>query len=352
MRNTKRVAALLAAVLLSIGVLAGCVRGEETRLAATYTEGEIPAGVYVYHQLDALNRALYQVENPYGDLLSQKIEETSVADWVNAEAVEATRRFAVVEAEAKRLGLSVSPEALDTLRRDINQTWDAQKKDLESKGISYASLEAVAVNGQLLNQLFQKYYAVGGEKEVPKAEIEAYFAENFRRAHLLVLSHRDAKGELLTGEALEAQKKLAADYLARAKARETMLSLMQEEATRLFNADTEKKADAKAPELTEEDSISIVSKENTNYPQGLRDRLFASDMAGEIDLFSDENNSVVFTRLPLDPDGTLYATAESSLLAAMKGEEFTTELAAMAEDIGFVMNPAAKSFKVEKLLEK
>ena len=55
--NTKRFAALVLAAALAVCSVSGCTFGEKTRIAATYSGGEVPAGVYIAHQLTALNEA-------------------------------------------------------------------------------------------------------------------------------------------------------------------------------------------------------------------------------------------------------------------------------------------------------
>lgn len=108
--NTKRFAALVLAAALAVCSVSGCTFGEKTRIAATYSGGEVPAGVYIAHQLTALNEAYYKVPDMSKNVLEQEIDGAKAADWINNRAAELTRTFVAVESEFDRLGLTLDPE--------------------------------------------------------------------------------------------------------------------------------------------------------------------------------------------------------------------------------------------------
>lgn len=342
----------LAALGLALGMaasLAGC-GNKEPQIAATYNGGSIPAGVYIFNQVNAMNEAYQKVANPYGDILSQEIDGVKAEQWINNRTAELVKTYAVVATEAARLNITLDESVAASIKQSLNKTWGAEGKSMERMGISLASAEAVANSSQLANQVFMAYYDEGGEKAVPAAELKTYFTDNYRRALMLVLSKRDiSTGVTLDSGKLDEQKKLYEGYKARVEAGDPLFDVIVAENDRAKAAAGNTQ---ETPALVEAEQEVLVNKGNTAYPQALLDQIFSSAKKNIPEFYEDDNYYVIYELRDTLGDGTAFTNAKATLLSAYKGAEFRQDMIAMADAIGFKLDTAVTDkFKVSKLLE-
>lgn len=350
--NTKRFAALVLAVALAVCSLSGCTFGANTRTAATYNGGEIPAGIYIYNQMTALNEAYYQVPDMSKNVLSQEIDGVKATDWINNRAAELTRTYAAVESEFDRLGLTLDSGVAAAATQSLRQSWDNQKDQMEKAGIGYSSLEAVLLNSAKSQLLFSTYYGEGGEFAVTEEDYKAFYEENYRRVLMLVLSKKydQATQDAFDEEGAAEQQKLIESCFERSKAGEPLIDLIVENDEAIHSALDSGDTHSHEP-LTEENQIDVVYRENTNYPQALRDQIFASNTLNTPETYEDENYGVIFERRDLMADETAYQSARYSMLPLMKQAEYQEKLLAVADTLGFTLNQTAvKKFKVDNLM--
>ncbi|HWP50639.1 MAG TPA: hypothetical protein VN626_02970 [Clostridia bacterium] len=346
----KKLAAFGMALGMAAISLAGCGR-KQAQIAATYKDGSIPAGVYIYNQVNALNEAYQKVANPYGEILSQDIDGVKAEQWVNNRATELVKTYVAVTSEAARLNLTVDETVAASIKQSLNKNWGTNGSDMEKLGISLSSAEAVATNSQLANQVFAAYYGEGGEKAIADSELKAYFTDNYRRALMLVLSKRDTStGATLDSGKQDEQKKLYESYKARVQAGDPLFEVIVTENNRmkaLAGNTTET-----AP-LVEAEQEMLVNKGNTSYPQALLDQIFTSTKQNTSEFYEDDNYYVIYELRDTLGDGTAFTNAKTSLLSAYKGEEFRSDMVALADTLNFKLNTAVTDqFKVSKLLEK
>jgi hypothetical protein len=343
----KRAAALLLAASLMAAAFVGCTFGENTGVAATYSGGEIPAGIYIYHQITALNEAALLTPDPAVDLLKQQIEGTDAEQWINERAVFYTKRFAAIEAECLRLGITADETALAPTLQAIDSAWESEGALLEEMGVSRSSVELAIRNNQKMQQLFLAYYGEGGEQEIPESQLLSYYSENYRRMLALVIPKYDETTyQPLSGDALAERQEEINDYLARAQAGEPLFSLIVEQDEAMHAGG----AEHTHGELVEAEQEAVISRQNTTYPAEFIDRLFEGDALNTPELYEDESLALVFERRELLGENDSLGMLRDGLAAAIKGDAFDEELAGMADSIGFVLNDAAvKRFKVSRL---
>ncbi len=352
--NTKRFAALVLAAALAVVSLAGCTLGEKTRIAATYNGGEIPAGVYISCQLTALNEAYYKVADPMSDILKQEIDGVKVTDWVANRAAELTRTFAGVESEFTRLGLTLDETAAAAATASLRQSWESERERMEKAGIGYASIEAIALNAAKSQQLFSTYYGEGGEHAVTEADYQKFYQDNYRRVLMMVLSkkyNQATQSGFDEAGAAEQQKQIEA-YFSRAKAGENLFGLIVEndEALHAVLDSGAEAAHAHEP-LTEAEQISTVYRENTNYPEALREQIFGGTALDTAETYEDDNYGIIFERRDLMADEGAYQSAKTSMLPLMKQDEFDALLLAAADADGFSLKQdVIKGFKLDRLM--
>ncbi|WMJ83057.1 hypothetical protein ACS3UN_00430 [Oscillospiraceae bacterium LTW-04] len=345
----KKLAALGLALGMAAVSLAGC-GSKQAEIAATYKDGSIPAGIYIFNQVNAMNEAYQKVANPYGDILSQEIDGVKAEQWINNRTVELVKTYAAVTSEATRLNITLDETIASSIKQSLNKTWGTEGASLEKLGISLASAEAIAVNSQLANQVFEAYYGEGGEKAVPESELKTYFTDNYRRSLMLVLSKRDIlTGETLDSGKLDEQQKLYEAYKARVQAGEPLFDIIVVENDRAQAAagNTEE-----TPPLVESEQELLVNKGNTSYPQALLDQIFTSTKQNTPEFYEDDNYYVIYELRDTLGDGTAFTSAKASLLSAYKGDAFRSDMIAMADTLDFKLNTGATDkYKVSKILD-
>lgn len=350
--TTKKLAALGLALGMAAASLTGC-GSKAPQVVATYNGGSIPAGVYIFNQVNAMNEAYQKVANPYGDLLSQEIDGVKAEQWINNRAVDLIKTYAAVSTEATRLNITIDEAVAASIKQSLNKTWGTEGKSMEKMGVSLASAEAVANSSQLANQVFAAYYGEGGEKAVPEAELKSYFTDNYRRALMLVLTKRDSStGMPLDSGKFDEQKKLYEGYKARVEAGDPVFSVIVTENDRLNALNAAAGNTQETPALVEAEQEILVNKGNTSYPQALLDQIFTSTKKNAPEFYEDDNYYVIYELRDTMGDGTAFTNAKASLLSAYKGAEFRQDMIAMADTIGFKLDTAAADkFKVAKLLQ-
>lgn len=353
MKLRKTIAALLS--VCAAAALVGCSQSVP-QIAATYNGIEIPAGVYITEQVNAMNEASNLAEGDSSDILKTTVDGTPIEQWVNNRAQELVKTYVGVLTEAERLGVALDEATVSAVEGSIANSWQTEGANFERLGISQSSFRNVALNSQLSYLVFNAYYGEGGEQEVSEDELKTFFADNYRRSVMLVINYIDtATGEPLSEEELAEQKALFEGYKARAEAGESVFALLEEENRRIYDenkANDSAEVSGEYTPLVEEQQEMLVSQTSTNLPAGLQEMLFASKNPGT-EFYEDDEYGVIFERRDTLGDGTAFTNAKVSLLNLYKNEEFRAAILAVgeAQNVSF-NNDVISKFKVAKLLEQ
>lgn len=348
--NMKKLAAAAMAVCMSVVSLAGC-SGKSPEIAASYNGGDIPAGVYIMHQVNAVNDAYNKLGNPYlsaDTMLEQEIEGVNAEQWITDRTVELVKSYAAVSSEAQRLGVSLDETFAAQIDQQIENNWKTEGSIMEGLGISLSSAKAVARNNQLANEVFAAIYGEGGEKAIPDDELKAFYSDNYAASLMVILSLKD----LSTGAALDEEKaaevkKVYEDYKARIAAGESVFDIYQAESARQreLNGVTD------PVEIKESEHVALVRKDSASYPEGLREKLFAAGY-NTPQFYEDDNYLVIFDRRDVLADEAGYQGRRDSLSMIYKSDEFKADLVSKADAAGFKLNDnVVKKFTVKKILE-
>lgn len=328
----KKVIALALALLMA--VLAGCgTQGDNTQHIASYTGGEVLAGVYIYNQLNTINQYAYYFGTE--GLLEQKIGEQTVKEIVDQAADQNIKRFAAVESEFARLQLTLDQEAEEQLMAEVERAWQTERELLEAKGIGLESVRAIALSNLKTLEVFKAYYRTGGEFAVDEQDVKAYFEENYRRILPIQIPKYDENQQLLTGEALDQKVAEINGYYERAQQGEPMFTLLKEYA---------KSIGQEIPEGTPEQQYeALIPKTGSGYPQLFVDTVFGPELKkGEPKRYDNSDLEILYELRALDASGLFLLQNMESILYQMKGAEFAEKLTAVADSIGFQFNDAAK----------
>lgn len=214
----KLLAVLLAAALLL--TCSACTFGEDTRIAMTIGDTDIPAGLYTLFMIDAQQEAI-SIINEAGspdssdsedateeatetteatearDYYSLQVENKDFSEWVQEKAVESCKKYVAVNNLFRELNLTLSEEDQQTLESSVDSYWEQQKDAFEKAGVSEQSFRLYTEYSLMQNAIFNAYYGEGGSREVPENDILTGLIDNFATVKALSAGKTDAT----TGEA-------------------------------------------------------------------------------------------------------------------------------------------------------
>lgn len=343
MKMTK-ILALLLALCLAVGSLAGCASGQDTAVAATYDGGELPAGVYLYYLVSAYTRSVYQVENPYDDPLGQTVDGVDASEWIVSEAQTSLRRYAAVEKKFSESGLALDETVLASAENSLASFWENYGDMMQECGISRESAEKIYLNSAKSSLLQASLYGEGGEFAVAEDTIQAYYSENYRRVLVLPMP--------LTGvdeDETALRRELTDTYYDRAVNGEAISDLLKEEYTRRNSDKTEEEIAEDLDNLTYE---LLLTKTNSSYPTALVDAIFAETETGKVEKYTSDTLNAIFVVEDLMGDGSEYAQEHASLLTTITADDYTELLTQEGDAIQFAMNDAAVKRYTPKDLAK
>ena len=339
--NIKKFAALLLSVAMLL-CLAGC-SSEKPTVVATYNGGEIPAGLYVFNQVTAINQALAVAGNPYSQadqILNQKIEGVSGEKWITNLAAELTKYHAALKSEIERLDLKLDDEMAAQVDADLKASWETDGAYMESLGVSFDSFKLITTLNLLSPELFNAYYGENGDEAVPEEELKAFLLDNYRRSMLVVLPLVDAAtGAALSDAEIADTRARYEDYKSRLANGETIFDI-------ITTADTVMRelgqTGEETPKPVEEDYEMLFAREGSGYPEALRDAIFDENAPLNTPLFyEDENFLVIYDLRDTMGNGDVYENSKLSLLTVMKGAEFEAKLNAVADSINYNLDAKA-----------
>lgn len=202
-KMTKRA---MAAVLCGALALTACSCGNTTGTALTIDGTEIPAGVYICYQMDALSEAqtVLAEEQPDLDMYAEDfdiknhtIKGVAAEEWIKNKTVELCRSFVATNKLFDEYGLSLTAEQQTEIDAYVESVWndeniyaqyiygvDVLGKYYESLGVGEKSFEEIQTIYYKQETLFNHLYGEGGSLEVPAEEIDAKIISDY----VLVLS--------------------------------------------------------------------------------------------------------------------------------------------------------------------
>ncbi len=259
------------AILLSIVMIvsfSGC--GKSTSWAMKYGDYEAKAGILLYYQMQAYNEALDKAkkENPDLDTADLKavqalnFEGLPIKEWINNQASDNLRKYLAVQSKFDEYGLSLTDDEVSEVDKNLETYWSYFEEMFTKNGIGKASYEDVMTLTYKSNALFKHFYAKGGIEEYPEEDLENYYKENYARVKYIALNLADSAGSEYDQAKKDEVKKMAEDYIERAKKGEEFDSLIKEYNDYYQALSAENTTDENA-ELPTEGSEEIVSETTT-----------------------------------------------------------------------------------------
>lgn len=181
MAKAKKITAALTAALLCTASLTAC---SDTSYAMTAGDSKINAGIYIYNELTEMSYQMTMMYYQNGitkDYFDQKVDGKAFDEYLSDYALTATKEYAAIVDKFNELGLTLSDEDLKSINDSISSTWDSQGEFYEYEGISKESVKLALKGSKMRDELFDYYYAEGGEEAVSDDEMVKYLDDNYLR---------------------------------------------------------------------------------------------------------------------------------------------------------------------------
>lgn len=197
-KMTKRA---VAAILCGALTLTACSCGNTTGTALTIDGTEIPAGVYICFQMDALSEAqsVLKEEQPDLDMTAEdfdlknhNIEGKAAEEWVKDKTIELCRNFVASNKAFDEYGLSLTAEQKTEINNYVTSSWDEENmyaqyiygfntigEYYESKGVGKNSFKEIQTLYYKQEAIFDHLYGEGGELAVSADEINAKILSDY-----------------------------------------------------------------------------------------------------------------------------------------------------------------------------
>lgn len=281
----------------------------------------VPPALYQLCQLQSFLTAAQTVgSSTPAAVLSATIENTTGADWVHSQTVEALREFQYNNTEFDHQQLSFTSDELTNFEANVKNSWAPYATLYQNNGIDYDTFYQYNLSIYKAQKLFEFSYA-----DVPDDTLKQYFETNYLHIECVLLPRVDATGTALPDEKLQQIQQIGDDALA---------ELQLSSAVSPFNtvalqavSDAYPIAGFSAPSADSADSyIQTPYLLIGDTADGFGGALTGAAQQVEIGmygLYRDEQSLILFHRLPNYKTDAQFASLRSALLKKMWGDEFT-----------------------------
>lgn len=346
MHKLLRAAAGSLAILLGLATT-GCA---DTTWAVKVDNTKIPTGVYIANLLSYRSQVVNgsssdtssdasssEGDNPLAvtpsgassastassDPWNQKIEGATAVSWAINSALKDCERMAVTENLAAKRKLSLTSTETSTAKQ-YAQTYSSYYSAYKSNGVSEASLQRLLELQFLSKKVFDSYYAKGGEKAVPDADLKNYYTANFVHIKQIFFNKYDDTGALLSTEKLAQIKSTANQVLGMADANKGSFDSLVTK----YNQDSG---------MTSNPDGYIFDK-SASYLQVFKDAAFSMKV-GDVKLIESDEGYHILYKVPVDPTASTYNDdMKEEVLESMKWTEYSQTIDGLVSKAKIVKN--------------
>ena len=312
-----------------------------------YKQGDInvTSGMYLAMVANAYDSARSQLEDSTANVFTQKIEEKDGSVWINDKIKESVDLYIAIERQFADLKLELTEEENTAINTQVNSSWEQGKDYYTENGIGKDSFTKIVANATKTQKVFEAIYGAKGSSEVKNAELKPFYYENFAAVKFIAIPLANAEtGAPLEEKEVKAADKKAAGYLKRIKNGENIEKLIKENYLESIPKDQRKEAEKQIPA----DNLTIMQKEDANYPVGLVEKVFKAK-AGAKQTVTADQFIFVFEKLDIKKfDKTQFKNYRATALSQFKGEDFLADMKAFAETLKIESNAASIARYVAK----
>lgn len=344
--------------ILSGVIILGATSCGDTRWALEIEGEKLPAGVYILNQNVAIQEAREneQYDSKLKDVWDNKIDGTSVEEWVDNKAEVLTKRYYQIEKLFKEKGLELTNEDLANIEYNVENIWGYFGAKYEKLGISKDSLEKSMINSLKENKLFKLMYDKDGEKAVGDDDLKKYYADKYIKVNIASYSTKNSPtGESVSDDKKKELENKANEDLNRIKNGENIKTIIKERKDATGSNSTQNSENGQATEEpTEESTQVLINKDGKNsISDELTKQIVEKAVVGDVVLLSDENGYYIVKSYGSELSDDELNQKRDSILREYKYEEFTKDIDEQAKSLKVTENKnAISAFKPQKWDEK
>ena len=329
--KTRKMLALVLALVLALA--AGCSQ-KDTSWVAQSGEDTIPVGVYMVELMMGYNDAASQLAGST-DILKETINGTPAAQYIADFAKEECAKLLAIRKEFGARGLTLSENDTQQAVAYTDYLYGMGETFYSANGVAKESVQFINDTTMMSLGLFNSIYGEGGEKAVPRADLEKEFASRYTRRQYVYFPKADlTTGSPLPQEEIDASKEKAESYLKRAQAGEKISDLFYEVA--------KEQDPANAGEKMEESQYDIYLENEAGYFPPVFESTVLSAADNEVKLVEDEYYFYLIKKLPvLEGDPETIQPYLDNILQSMKYDEYTETLASWSQGMDIKYNNAS-----------
>jgi len=324
--------------------------GANTKYIASVNGEDIPAGLYVISQMQAVTEAQNHEEfdETLTNVRENVLDGTDFDSWVLARAKEMVEEYAAVNAMFEEEGMAFTADQQEAVEYYVENMWYYYEAPYTECGISKDSYTKYVENQYKYTDLFMARYDEGGDDPVAREEVLEELEKSYAVVQVLPFSTIDAEtGESMDDAGKQKQYELAKDYMERVNAGESMANLRLE------------------LERTNAEDSSLIEMDPGEYKVTIQNGLAMGEISAKLCnaifesaeletpvVLSDDNGYYVVYRYEAMELPENYDTYKSECLLNLKEEEFDALVDTYAKtmDIQFY-DAAVKGLKLDKILE-
>ena len=383
---------VLAGLILSLGtIFSSCQISNSTQYAATYSDGQIPTGVYVLYSLqEASGKVFEEISQTDPELYMQIRNDNEIIDSTNFNGkliedliVERAKTEMQMHVGANKLFEELKLNLTDEQKEFLKQAegyYEENEDNFKVQGISKESYISYAENIQKRQVLFDYYYGENGKNRPKDEELKKYFADNYLKLSIRPFRYGTDENKEKSKE--EAQKFLdsvkdngfeeawrleEAEAKAKAKALEEERKAKEEEVAKKQAEKNEVEEAEKSEKNTEkeetpEEARDRIKNLNTNIVEKLRlksvfkqkelDKIDNTDVGMPI-LADSASNKAFFVIVKQQTDEQDFENIKEEVLHESCERPFEKLLVAKGESTNIKFNETAISeFRPSKVQKK
>lgn len=331
MRSFCKLTAVLAALIL---LLAGC-SGSDTSWVAQAGEDTIAPGVYLVELMMGYNEAASR--NPSAEnILKETIDDLPAPQYITDYAKRECAKLLAIQREFTARGLELTAEDNESADAYTDYLYQMGENFYQANGVAKESVQFINDRTMMSLAVFNDLYGEGGEREVPRAELEKEFAGQYTRSQYILFPKVDsATGAPLGEEAVAAAKAKAEEYLEKAKGGENFTDLLYENAKEMDPANIQERHE-------DDRAYDAYLENNANYYPPVYESAILEMADNEIRLVEDDYYYYILKKLPLlEGESERVENYLSGILQSMKYDEYMELLEDWGEELGVKYNNAA-----------
>lgn len=345
--NIKKLTAAVLTVAMSAAAFTGCSTSYEK--VVTVGGVDIAPNVYLFSQYQAYVEAENLVGDEEVDLMNTLIEDTDSKEWMHQETIDNLQLYVWTDKTFDEMGLELTQEEMDYVNSQAEYYWPYVEESYVDNGIGMETYKESILNSYKLDAIFGAIYGAGGEKEPTDAEYEEYMDTQYARIKGFEIAKIDDLQAFPTAEQLAQLVVYCEEAVAAlnngADFEETQVKYMTLAGELL----------GKAADYSETPAQYTLNRflNKSNVEQGeelLTANAFVAEIGGEFAYEETTDSFVVYQRIANTESKEELDYYKSSLLSAMKSEEFAEYAENEASALEVVEDTAAvKYYALEKI---